>query len=265
MGRSRPPEVSSQRVEVAGLPIHYLATGRGKTITFLHGWGGEAASFGPVPTILADRFHSIVVDLPGFGRTPPPPAAWGTFEYADCLASFLRQIDVAPCALVGHSFGGRVSLALAARYPDLVEKLILVDSAGIVPHRGLNYYVKIYLVKTVRRLLALLPLERWREGVMRRLYRRIGSNDYNATGDPIMRGVLVRVVNEDLRELLPRIAAPTLLIWGDQDRDTPISDGRLMERLIPDAGLVVFEGAGHFAYLDRLDQFCRVLAHFVEH
>jgi pimeloyl-ACP methyl ester carboxylesterase len=83
--------------------------------------------------------------------------------------------------------------------------------------------------------------------------------------DPILRATLVRCVNEDLRGLLPAIRVPTLLVWGSADRDTPLADGQLMERLIPDAGLVVFEGAGHFAYLDRLDQFCRVLTHFVEH
>lgn len=99
---------------------------------------------------------------------------------------------------------------------------------------------------------------------MRRVYRAVGSADYNAAENPILRATLVKVVNDDLRPILPRIAAPTLLIWGTQDRDTPLADGRLMERLIPDSGLVEFVGAGHFSYLDQLDKFCRVVTHFVE-
>lgn len=262
MELSQPLSLRAATAEVAGLQLHYATAGHGQPIVFLHGWGGEIASFGPIPAVLADRFRTAAVDLPGFGASPLPPVPWGTFEYAECLASFLRQSDLAPCILVGHSFGGRVSLALAARHPDLVKKLILVDSAGLVPRRTPSYYARVYLVKSARKILSLPGLRSLKEPSLRRLYRALGSSDYNSAVDPVLRAILVKVVNEDLRPILPRIAAPTLLIWGDRDEDTPLADGQVMEKLIPDAGLVVFEGAGHFAYLDRLDQFCRVVAHF---
>ena len=256
---------TSATIEVERLALHYTTVGQGQPVVFLHGWGGQIASFGLIPAILGDRFRVVAVDLPGFGATPLPPVPWGTLDYADFVASFLRQSNLTPCTLVGHSFGGKVSLALAARDPDMVSKLVLVDSAGIRPPRGLDYYARVYLVKTARRALSLPGTRLVKEPVLRRLYRVMGSSDYNAAVNPTLRATFVKVVNEDFRSLLPSIKAPTLLIWGDQDRDTPLSDGRLMERLIPDAGLVVFEGAGHFAYLDQLDQFCRVVAHFVEH
>ncbi len=257
---------SSTTIEVEQLPLHYVTTvGAGQPVVLLHGWGGQIASFGPIPDILGSRFRVVAVDLPGFGATPLPSSPWGTLDYADFMVSFLRQSELAPCTLVGHSFGGKVSLALAARNPELVSKLILVDSAGIRPPRGPGYYARVGLVKGARRLLSLPGAGAIREPSLTRLYRMLGSSDYNAAVNPILRATFVRVVNEDLRHLLPSIKAPTLLIWGDRDRDTPLADGRLMERLIPDAGLVVFEGAGHFAYLDRIDQFCRVVAHFVEH
>lgn len=264
MGLSHLPARESATVSIGDLPVNYLTVGAGKPVVLLHGWGGEIASFGPIPSILADRCRVVALDLPGFGRTPLPAEPWGTREYADFLASFLRKCDLAPCTLVGHSFGGRVSLATSARYPDLVSKLVLVDSAGVVPRRGPRYYLRVYLVKGARRVVSLPLLDRVRDRTLARLYQAIGSSDYNAARDPILRAILVKVVNEDLRHLFSSIKAPTLLIWGDQDRDTPLADGQLMERLIPDAGLVVFEGAGHFSYLDRMDQFCRVLAHFVE-
>jgi pimeloyl-ACP methyl ester carboxylesterase len=264
MGSSHLAVPKRSVVEIDRLPLNYVAAGEGQTIVFLHGWGGQIASFGPIPALLADRFRTVALDLPGFGETPLPSTPWGTADYADFLASFLRQTELAPCTLVGHSFGGRVSLALAARHPDFVTKLVLVDSAGIVPRRGVRYYVRISLVKAARKILSTPGLHRLKDPAMQRLYNAVGSSDYNAAANPILRAILVKVVNEDLRHLLPRITAPTLLIWGDQDQDTPLSDGQLMEELIPDAGLVVFEGAGHFAYLDRMDQFCRVVAHFVE-
>ncbi|HLG51735.1 MAG TPA: alpha/beta hydrolase [Chloroflexota bacterium] len=265
MGLGQLAPLSTHIIEVDGIRASYVRVGRGQPVVLLHGWGGSAASFGPIPALLADRCDVVAIDLPGFGATPRPPVPWGTFEYAAFVASFLRQGGLAPCTLIGHSFGGRVSLAVAAQEPALVTRLVLVDSAGIVPRRGPRYYLRVYSVKALRAALSLPGLAGVRAAVMDRLYRRVGSADFNAATDPILRATLVRVVNEDLRHLMPSIKAPTLLIWGDQDQDTPLSDARLMERLIPDAGLVVFEGAGHFSYLDRLDQFCRVVAHFIEH
>jgi pimeloyl-ACP methyl ester carboxylesterase len=265
MGLPRLPALEHEIVEIDRRPVRYAAAGTGVPVVLFPGWGARIESWGPIPAILAERFRVVALDLPGFGETPGPDRPWGTYEYADFLAAFLEARELARPVLVGHSFGGKTSIALAARRPELVGKLVLVDSAGIVPRRGPRYHARVGLVKSARRLLSLPPLVPLRDRAMQRLYRAIGSSDYNATGDPILRATLFRVVNEDLRHLLPTIAAPTLLIWGSDDQDTPLSDGKLMERLIPDAGLVVFEGAGHFAYLDRLDQFCRVVTHFVEH
>ncbi len=258
------PTLAHDVREIAGLPVHFVHGGAGVPVVLLHGWGGEIASFGPLPALLAERFHVVVLDLPGFGRTPLPSQPWGTFDYADFVAALLRSLDLAPVTLIGHSFGGRIGIAVSAWHPDRVRQLVLVDSAGLVPPRGPGYYARVALVKATRRLLALPGLAAVREPGLAWLSRAIGSDDYRAAGDPIRRATLVKVVNEDLRGLLPKIQAPTLLIWGSEDKDTPLSDGKVMERLIPDAGLVVFEGAGHFAYLDRLDQFCRVVTHFVE-
>src|SRR5581483_8676740 len=114
MGLSHLPAGERGTVQIGDLPVNYVAAGAGKPIVLLHGWGGQIASFGPIPSILADRFRVVAVDLPGFGLTPLPPEPWGTQDYASFLASFLRRCDLAPCTLVGHSFGGKVSLALSA-------------------------------------------------------------------------------------------------------------------------------------------------------
>lgn len=265
MSRNKSPTLEKHTRDVTGLPVSYVDLGNGKPIVLLHGWRGEIASFGPILAILAERFRVVALDLPGFGQTPLPTRPWSTFDYGDLVAGFIRQLGLEAPILVGHSFGGKTSLTVAARYPELVGKLVLVDSSGIVPRRGAGHYLKVYGVKSARKMLSLPGLRIFREPLLNRLNRAVGSSDYQAATDPILRATFVKVVNEDLRHLLPTIRASTLLIWGSADTDTPLADGQLMEKLIPDAGLVVFEGAGHFAYLDRLDHFCRVVSHFVEH
>ena len=256
----------SDRIDTIGRQaVHLIEGGSGDPIVFLHGWGGRIASFGAIPASLAERFHVVAVDLPGFGESPLPIRPWNTRDFADCIATLLASLDDRPVTLVGHSHGGRIAISVAAHYPELIRKLVLVDSAGIVPSRGPGYYVRVYLIKSIRRLLALPGLGRLREPVLTRVYRAVSSSDYVAAVNPILRATLVKVVNDDLRPFLPRIKAPTLLIWGTEDRETPLADGRLMAELIPDAGLVELAGSGHFSYLEQPDRFCRILTHFVEH
>lgn len=265
MSLKKLPTLEKRTLTVNGLPVRYAEAGKGKPIVLLHGWGGQIASWGLVPAMLAEESRVIALDLPGFGETPVPERPWDPFDYAELVAGFLRQLGLESPTLVGHSHGGRVSIALAARHPDLIGKLVLVDSAGIVPRRTPSYYTRVYGFKAARTLFSLPVLSRWREPALRVLSGQAGSSDYQAAGNPILRGTLVKCVNTDLRRWLPEVKASTLLIWGSADDATPLSDGQLMEKLIPDAGLVVFEGCGHFAYLDRLDQFCRVVNHFVTH
>ncbi|MDE6555887.1 MAG: alpha/beta hydrolase, partial [Duncaniella sp.] len=140
---------------------------------------------------------------------------------------------------------------------------ILVDAAGIKPRRSFGYYRKVYTFKAMKRLMYLVY---GREEAERRLDRRrakAGSSDY-AQASPMMRRILSKVVNEDLTSELPKIKAPTLLIWGENDTATPLSDAKKMERLIPDAGLVSYPGCGHYSFLDNPGGFAAVLTSFLK-
>ena len=165
-------------------------------------------------------------------------------------------------ALLGHSFGGRVGILYSSRYPSEVERLILVDAAGIKPRRTWKYYYKVYTFKAMKRLLYLLHGKAAAEDILAARRAKAGSADY-AKATPMMRAILSRVVNEDLKHCMPTIACPTLLVWGEDDTATPISDARYMEQHIPDAGLVSFPGAGHYSFLDRPAQFAAVLRSFL--
>jgi len=252
-------------VSVDGLRIVYREEGPADAppVVVLHGWGASIAAVTSIQASLRGTHRTIALDLPGFGASDPPPVPWGTEAYATHLRAFLEQLGIARASFIGHSHGGRVAIVLAATHPALVDRLVLVDSAGIRPKRSAGYYARVYSYKASRRLLALPVLAGPLGAPLRRLFEtRAGSDDYRQAGS--MRGTLVRVVNEDWRRLLPKIKAPTLLIWGELDDATPVSDGRLMERLIPDAGLVVFAGAGHFAYAEDVDRFARVVGHFLQ-
>jgi pimeloyl-ACP methyl ester carboxylesterase len=143
----------------------------------------------------------------------------------------------------------------------LVEKIILVDSAGLIPKRGIDYYIKVYSFKTLKFIYKNLFFWIKGEDRMEKFYKKFGSDDYQDS-DGIMRKILVKVVNEDLSPILKDIKAPTLLIWGDKDEATPLYMAKIMEKEIKDSGLVVLEDAGHYSYLDDYYKFKRVINSF---
>jgi pimeloyl-ACP methyl ester carboxylesterase len=236
--------------------------GSGRPLLLLHGWGVSSELFVPILEALQPGRRLIVPDLPGFGATPEPDTPWSVHDYAAWCVALLDRLGIDACDLIGHSNGGRIGIVMAATAPGRVRRMVLAGSAGIRPARTLRGAVRVRSYKLLRALerSAMLP------GALRRAAGRNadqrGSADYRAVSG-VMRGTLVRIVNEDLRSLLPAVQLPVLLIWGDHDTETPLDDGRLMERLIPDAGLVVFEGAGHYAYLEQPGRFCRIVDVFL--
>lgn len=249
-------------VEINGLKIHFKVSGQGRDLVMLHGWGADISSLRPLHRHYERFFRTYSLDLPGFGLSDQPPHKWGVAEYAETVASFLQNLGLNQPIILGHSFGGKISVYLAAHQQPL-HKLILVDSAGIVPKRRANYYLRVYLYKTARCIAELPGLKKIFGKKLQAFKNQAGSQDYrNAKG--VMRETLVKVVNEDLTDMLSRIKVPTLLVWGRDDTATPVDDGRLMEQLIPGAGLVVLQGAGHYSYLDRLPEFIKVTGMFLK-
>ena len=228
-------------------------------IVILHGWGAHIEAVGPILAGLDGAADVIALDLPGFGESDPPPEAWDVDCYARFMIHFLDEMGVDRAHLVGHSHGGRVSIALAADEPQRVGRLLLIDSAGIPPKRGWRYRRRVAVAKLGRVAGKLgAPGRRLQE----RMRARVASRDYLEASEA-MRGTFRAVIAADLTGRMPRIRASTLLVWGDRDDDTPPWMGRRMEELIPDAGLVVLEGAGHYSYADAPGQFGAVARQFL--
>ena len=229
-------------------------------IVVLHGWGAHIESVAPILVALEGASDLIALDLPGFGESDPPDQAWDVDSYARFMIQFLDELGVERAHLVGHSHGGRVSIALASDEPERVGRLLLVDSAGLRPKRGWRYRRRVAVAKLGRLAAAVggQPGRRLQE----RIRARVASRDYLEASEA-MRGTFRAVIAANLTDRLPRVRASTLLVWGDQDDDTPLWMGKRMEELIPDAGLVVLEGAGHYSYADSPGQFRAVARRFL--
>ena len=255
-------------ISIDGYNICYRITGDGpETVVMLQGWGTELAVYDSVAAIFAgdNRYRFVQFDFPGFGGSDEPKEGWNVDAYADFLCKLMQKLGIAKATLIGHTYGGRVIIKLASRdsIPFEIDRIVLIDSAGIVPEKTAIQKLKIKRYKFLKKFLnyklihALFPeiIDDWNS--------RQGSADYrNAT--PVMRKCLVMAVNEDLRELMPKIKQETLLIWGDRDTATPIGDAKIMEEKIPHAGLVVLEGTGHFSFLEKPAVFRNVMKNYFQ-
>ena len=251
-------------MEIGGSTAHVIDQGSGPALRRLPGGSAPAATYRLIISHLAAYRRVIAPDPPGWGATPEPERAWDLDDYADWILELARVMGIGQATLMGHSFGCRVAIKLLSR-PDLpltVDRAVLMDAAGLRPRRGPLFYGKIAVYKAGRRLLSLPAVRRRFPQALEAWRRRRGSSDYR-NASPVMRQSMVLAVNEDLAPLLPAVRVPTLLIWGEDDKATPLSYGKRMKRAIPDAGLVVLEGAGHFAFAERWEPCRRVLDAFL--
>lgn len=252
-------------IEINNLKINYIKEGpETKTnILFLHGWGTSAESFRPVIKEMAKKFTTYAIDFPGFGSSEQPPTTYAVEDYSKIVLEFINRLNLDNVILVGHSFGGRVIIKLVGKLGYKPKKIILVDSAGIKPKRTLKYSIKVGIFKLAKNLAKLFLGKKKGQELIDKYKNKAGSTDYK-NADSVMKEVFKNVVNEDLTEYLPNIKTPTLLIWGELDQDTPLSDAQKMKQLIDNAGLVVIKGAGHFSFLNNLPYFLVVVNKFLE-
>ncbi len=238
--------------------MNYIKVGSSNNyIVFLHGWGADKNSF----FWLKDYFKNyslIFVDFAGFGESHEPDRPYYVSDYVDELKGLLDNFEIANLILVGHSFGGRVAIkyAFCYQYDYCKFGLVLVDSAGIKPRRGLAYKIKVARYKKCKKLAN--KAEKYAK-----MLNNFGSADYKAVSG-IMRKTLVNVVNENLEVYAKAIKCDTILVWGTNDQDTKLYMAKKLLRLIKGSRLFLIEGAGHFSFLDNPNQFLIILDTFVK-
>lgn len=249
------------RYTFEGVDLAYTIAGEGDTIILLHGWGCDATIWGATHDMLAEHYRVVAVDFAGFGRSAEPKSVWGVEEYTQSIEALVKHLGIESPTLIGHSFGGRVSILYASR--NRVSRVVLTDAAGVKPRRSLGYYRKVYTYKLMKRTLPLLIGDKKAQMLLEQRRKSAASSDYNRA-TPMMRAILSKCVNEDLCSVMPKIKVPVLLFWGDKDTATPIGDAHKMEHLMGDAGLVVAEGAGHFAMLEQPELWSATLRSFLK-
>lgn len=255
-------------ITVKGLKVNYIDNGipgdGREVVLFLHGWGAPITAYRTVLAPLEERYRVVAFDMPGVGGTDEPAQPLTVEDYVDFAESFAQAVDIKKCILICHSHGGRVSVGLMTRPGCKLEvtKAVFIDAAGVLPKRSMGYKIRQRIYKCLR-VLGTNPLTKPLFGELYETQRdKRSSADYKAAS-PVMRKTLSNVVNTDMTPFMPQIKVPVLLVWGEKDTATPLSDGQTMEKLIPGSGLAVIQGGSHFPFVENLRQFAGVMSAFL--
>lgn len=253
------------QTEIQGLSTHYLdLPGEKGPVIFLHGWGAPVSLYQPVFDLLSQLGYRVVAfDMPGVGETQEPKIPLHLADYAAFTLALCEKLGVEQAVFIGHSHGGRVAISLLSDpdCPVKCQKAVLIDAAGVRPAPSVGKKLRQLSYKGLK----VLGTSSFTAPLFGDLYTqerdKRASADYKAAS-PVMRQTMSNVL-VDLTHLMPKITAQVLLVWGDQDADTPLAHGRIMEQHIPGAGLAVIQNAGHFCFLDNWGQFSAVLRAFL--
>ena len=215
-----------------------------RPIVMLHGWGQNLQSLQPMGELLASKDRVHIVDLPGFGKSAPPPEDWDTTQYADRICQYLDDNGIARADMLGHSFGGRVSIRLAHKYPHRVRSITLINSGGLQRQRTFKQSLRSQWVRNMRNTFKISPV--YRDELLTWHTQKYGSRDYLNAG--ALQGTLVKTVSEDVTEIVKQISAPVLLLWGEADTETPVEMGHRYHSLFPNSQLITIPNRDHFMF-----------------
>jgi len=251
--------VEKKIVTIKGIQTNVGFSGEGKPLLCLHGWEASLWSFRELSEALEGVSIQIIApDLPGFGESSDPPEAWSVDDYADFVEELVKELDLKNVLLLGHSFGGRISIKLASRQAPWISHLYLCASAGV---RHPEYWKRTAGVKIAEwgnAIFSLPGLRHFKSAARKCLYKLLRVHDYEKSKG-INRETMIKVINEDLTPLLEKITAPTDLFWGEDDHMTPLADARLMNTKIAQSTLRTFPGVRHRVHRERAREVAEVI------
>jgi len=254
-------EYKQNRIEINGKELSYKVAGTGKPLLIIHGWGASSNSWmGFVEEMVGKGFQLIIPDLPGFGKSPDPDNTWGSEDYSNFILELVKRLNLKDFYLLGHSFGGGIALRIATGN-NSVDKLILCDAA-IVREEKLSFRQKAskMFAKVGSKIIPKnLPGYRFLEKLV---YRLAGASDYYRA-NPVMKDVFKKVINEDLSFLLKKVSQPCLIIWGEDDKATPLIDAHFLSKEIKDSELKIISGARHNPYKTHPKETAEAIINFL--
>lgn len=244
------------------LNLYYEKFGTAKkSILILPGWGETRKTFNPIIEELKENFSIYILDYPGFGNSNPQKETWKMEDYANLIKAFLKENNIYNPIIIAHSFGGRITALLVGKYQVKVDKIILMDVAGIKRRKKLNLFLKEKLYKILKKLTFLLPKIKQEEARQKLLFH-FGSTDYKNIPLSLQK-TFQNIIKEDLKKYYKKITNETLIIWGEKDSDTPLKDGYYLNRKMKNSALIIYKNAGHFSYLNYLYLTIEIIKKFI--
>ncbi len=260
-------------VRVQGRWMNVVDMGSGEPVIFIHGLSGCWQNWLEQLPIFARDHRVIGVDLPGFGQSEMPAEEISMSGYADAIDDLMNELDIDSARIVGNSMGGFIGAELAIQHPARVERLVLVAAAGLsiesirtqrtkgLRHRGENIvFFTLGHVAARSHQVALRP--RLRHALLllvaaqpHKLPGPLAAQQVLGSGKPGFSDALEAMCRYPLRDRLPKIACPTLILWGDKDRLVPVKDAAIFEKLIPDSHKIVYKDTGHVSMMERPARF----------
>lgn len=236
------------------ISMYYEKHGNGKkTILILPGWGNTRITFNYLIDKLKEYFTIYIVDYPGWGNSPFPNKDLTIYDYADLIHEFTIELNINDPILIGHSFGGRIITILSGYYQYNFSNIILIDSAGI-KHK---HFFKNFKYKLLKKISVILPKKR-KKKYLYYLFNKYSSSDYKNLSEN-MRNTFKNIVNCDLKYYFKKIRSRVLIIWGKKDNTTPLKDGLIMNKLIPNSELIIMDNCDHFPYLNNPILFTNII------
>ena len=260
--------MQQHKKKIKGIDTSWFEIGQGQPIIVLHGWGASSLSWQSTASHLASLGYCLIVpDLPGFGQSSEPAVPWSLNDYVDWLQIFIQERDLSDFILLGHSFGGRLVIKFvgsAGSQADQIKGLVLCGAAGLRDNRWVSCLKRSFFLMLAKLgKLVLVPFSGLRSFAQKMLYRVAKEHDYEKSS-AIMKQILRLAVREDLTDDLPEITSQTLLVWGAEDKFTPLRDAEKMNKLIKKSLLVVIENSGHDVYRSQIDEFAGVVDCFCQ-
>ena len=229
--------------------IYYEKYGeKDKVILILPGWGDTRKTFTYLINYLKDNFTIYILDYPGFGNSPFPSKDLTIYDYTNIIRDFMTDKKITNPIIIAHSFGGRIATLLSGYYKEKIDKLIMIDIAGIKRKKSFFLWLKEKLYKLLKLIKYILP-KKLKDKYHQQLLKLFGSTDYKTLPNKMYQ-TFKNIISEDLKYYLPYIEQETLIIWGKKDKATPLKDGRLINKKIKNSALIIYKQASHFSYLE---------------
>ena len=250
-------------INLNNLTIYYEKYGnKNKNILILPGWGNTRETFYHIINHFKENYTIYIMDYPGLGNSPIPTKTLTIYDYAELIKKFMKKLNIINPLIIAHSFGGRITALLLGYYKLKIDNIILIDVAGIKHKKTLIQWLKEKTYKLSKKIVNIFPKIK-QESFNKKLLKIFASKDYNAL-PPTMHNTFKNIIREDLTKYYKNINSNTLIIWGEKDQDTPLKDGKKINKLINNSAIIIIKKATHYSYLQNPYLINKIIENFLD-